>query len=509
MAREHSLSPLKILILAFLAQIAGHMLLRAYMPNVAIGGLGFLLVVMILGYVLFVARDAFGFILVVYICSHFSYADNQGGLWNLVTFGLLAIYLVVNPHKEGFRRPDYLMIVLLAVFIMWNIAGWGTKNPMSLITRFEGVAAFFGFILMFNLSRNMVITKERMRTFLILTFWMLIYQFVVALNQRYYLVDWNTPLIGAYTEAGTAITYGTTRSSGTLRHFELFGEYAVLLTCLFIPLLSSSSTQRDLRFSSNRIIIMIFICLAIVMLTSTRAAAILAVFVIASWYLVLSLRIFPAIDRIGRQLRIILAVAVLLPVAGIYVGLGTLEEDFADLANTKFTIGTIASGKAINRGELTSMALKRMDQESWWVGYGLGVPHSNNWAWMGVDPARTEGGISDFHSLYLCLPMIYGWIGTIAFLVMILVTLFRLCGVSLRYRRRRDYLIVLAAGFSLFWVVFLIDEFKISILRNPNYHMLFWIWLGLSNSIVRTLRYHREPEQPPEQAVNTKVAGAI
>jgi len=47
---------------------------------------------------------------------------------------------------------------------------------------------------------------------------------------------------------------------------------------------------------------------------------------------------------------------------------------------------------------------------------------------------------------------------------------------------------VFLVGFSLFWFVFLVDEYKISILRNPNYHMLFWIWLGLSNALLKTIR---------------------
>jgi hypothetical protein len=57
----------------------------------------------------------------------------------------------------------------------------------------------------------------------------------------------------------------------------------------------------------------------------------------------------------------------------------------------------------------------------------------------------------------------------------------------MQHRRKKSFLVALAAGFTMFWAIFLMNEYKISILRNPNYHMLFWIWLGLANSTVKTI----------------------
>lgn len=499
MAKNHTLTATGILVVTFLAQVAGHLLLKNYMPNAAVGGLGFLLVALIFSYVLFFRRDIFGFILVVYICSHFSYADNQGGLWNLMTFGVLAIfYLVADRRKEGFRQKDSVMLILVGVFLLWNVMGWVIKNPMPLVPKLQGIATFMGFILMFNLASNVVITKERFRLFLNITFFMMLYQFVVALNQRYNWASWNTPLIGGYSEGGSLITYSAANSSGTLNHFELFGEYGLLLTCLLVPLLSSSFTQREVRFGSNRIVAMIFLCLAFIMLTSNRAAAILVVLAIALYYLVFATQLFSAIDRFGRQFRLIMAVAVLVPVIGAYVGLGSLEKDFASLVPTggHFSVEGVVSGKDINRGGLVTAGLKRLESESWLVGYGYGIPRSNLWAWFGVDPHVRDVGVSDFHSLYLSLPELFGWIGALAFLSMIVITGFRSFSVAMRYRRRKSFLIALAVGFSIFWLVFLINEYKISIFRNPNYQMLFWIWLGLSNSIIKTIRYEKSNNIP-------------
>ena len=494
MARERVLTAAGILLAAFLAQLAAHLLLKYYMPNAASGGIGFLLVSLILCYVLFVRRDLFGFILVVYICSHFSYANNQGGLWNLITFGILAIYLVVNPRREGFRRHDNVMNTLLWIFVLWNALGWGLKNRVPIFDEFLGIATFFGFILMFHLSSNLVITKERFRLFLVVTSVMLPYEFIVDIIQRYKLSSWNTPLIGAYSEQGSTITYANTNAWGTLVHFELMGEYGVLLACLLIPLLSSSFVQRELRFGSNKIVAMIFFCLAIIMLATNRSATVLFVLMVAVYYLVLPMRIYAAIDRVGRQMKLVLAFAIMLPFVGAYIGLHNLEEKFATLSGEKISVEGVVSGEDINRGATMAMGLHRLQQESWWVGYGFGIPRSNVWAFYGVDPQEHDIGTAGFHSLYLSLPELYGWIGSLAFLAMILVTAFRSFSVSMKYRRRKSFLIVLAAGFAMFWGVFLINEYKIDILRNPNYHMLFWIWLGLANSVTKTIRYDRQEE---------------
>ncbi len=489
MAKDRTLTAFGVLTAAFLAQLAGHLLLKYYMPNVAFGGVGFLLVGLIFYYVLFVRRDPFGFVLVVYVCSHFSYADNQGGLWNLMAFGIAAPYILLNQRRKEFRRQDLVMYVLLGIFILWNVFGWALKNPVPIIPELQGIAAFFGFILVFHLTNNMVITKERFRLFLTVTFFMLLYQFVVAVNQRYAILKLNTPLLGGYSEEGTTIIHAVTSSVGTLNHFELFGEYGALTTCLLVPLLSSSYTQRDLRFGSNRIVIMIFLCLSFIMLATNRSATILFILAIVFYYLILPLRIFSSIDRIGRQLKLVTAFAVLLPVAGIYVGLHSLEAKFATLEGEKISVSGVISGQDINRGTLITEGLDRLEQGSWWVGYGYGIPRSNRWAWFNVDPERQRIALADFHSLYLSLPELYGWVGAFAFVAMIVVTWSRSFSTAMRYRRRKSFLLALAVGFAFFWGVFLANEYKISILRNPDYQMLFWIWLGLSNAIIKSICY--------------------
>ena len=233
------------------------------------------------------------------------------------------------------------------------------------------------------------------------------------------------------------------------------------------------------------------------MTTSNRAAALLIVIVTFVYYMVLPMRAFKSIDRFGRQFKLVLVAAIVVPIIGVYVGLDRLEKDFGTLSGANFSIGGILSGKDINRGGLADRALNRINSETFIVGYGYGVPRYNIWAWMGIDSDKQQV-MSDYHSLYLSLPMLYGWVGSLAFLGIVVLTAYRLFSVSIRYRSNKSFLSVLSIGFTMFWAVFLIHEYKINILRNPNYQMLFWIWLGLSNSVVKSLRYNIASEVPPQ-----------
>ena len=151
-------------------------------------------------------------------------------------------------------------------------------------------------------------------------------------------------------------------------------------------------------------------------------------------------------------------------------------------------VENVISGKSINRGGLAAIALQRMDSESWIIGYGSGTTTSNRWAWFGFDTTKRKARIAGFHNLYVSLPMLYGWPGSLAFLSIIILTLFRLLLVTLKYRKEKSFLLVISFGLTVMWGTFLIHEYKISILRNANYQMLFWIWLGLSASVVKTIK---------------------
>lgn len=485
-ARSRDLPAWAILVLAFLCLIVGHLLLREYMPNPAIGAVGFILLAAIQGYVLLGRDDLFGFAMIVYICSHFSYADNQGGLWALTAGVLLVGRAALGYRNEKLPGRDVLAYTLLGVIVTWNLVGLILRNPAPYLDRAEGLVSFIGFVLVFLTVSNLAVTPARFRTFLVITATLFVYQAAIAINNRYAVFNWNTPLIGAYNEGQGAITYRSTNAWGTLRHSELFGEYGALFWTLLVPILCCSRIQKEVRFGVSGVVLAMTLALLVIAITSTRSAALLVAAAVMIYFFLFTAFSFSAIDRFGRQIQLGIVLALLIPIAGAYVGLDSLEQNFAELRGEQVSTTAVLSGQAINRAPLFDFAMRRIGEESLLVGYGFGTLRANLWAWTGVDPARVQT-IADFHSLYFSLPFVYGWPGTLAFLWLIVLTAWRSWLAALKYARRKTFLVAAALGFAVFWFVFLVDQFKISALRIPTYHMLFWIWLGLTTAVTRTL----------------------
>jgi len=484
--KPNKLSSIKIFFISAIVLLTGHLLLQQYMPNVAVGGLGFIILILIFLYLLLYKKDIFSFVIVIYICSHFSYGDNHGGLWNILSFIVLLIYFSLVRNHNELGKKDSAVSILLAIFIFFDIVGLLLKNPMPLTPLLKGTSAFFGYIFMYVAASKLRITPERVRLFLSVSFIMLSYQFTVAMIQYYSLLNWGTPLIGGDTLGMLKVT-SINRPFGTIQNFELFAEYALLMVCISMPFLSSKATREQINFKYIYLSIMIFVSIAIIIITSMRAATVLVVLLTAFYYLLFPLRIISAVNAVGQQLKIIILIAVLLPAVSVYIGMKELSDDFANVDTKIMNVENIASGKSINRGGIIDMAFQRINSESWIIGYGFGVPESNKWAWWGFDITKRHAPANDYHSLYLELPMIYGWLGSLTFLSLIMLTMHRLIMVTLKFRKKNSYLIVLSLGLSVMWGMFLIHEYKIGMLRNSNYQMLFWIWLGLSSSVVKTI----------------------
>ena len=78
-----------ITILLIICLLAGHMAIKEYFPSPLFWGIGFLVPFILLCIVLIIKRMEFSFLLIIYILNHFVYAENQGGLWCLMTFAVL------------------------------------------------------------------------------------------------------------------------------------------------------------------------------------------------------------------------------------------------------------------------------------------------------------------------------------------------------------------------------------------------------------------------------------
>lgn len=477
----------QIIFYGVLCLLFGHLLLKDFMPNPLVGAVGFLILVSVLFYVIFVKQDIFGFILIIFLCSHFNYANIQGGLWNLITVGMIIVYYLISRPKNVFNEKDSLIRLLVGIFVISNLAGYLFKNQiMPPISQLLGAATLFSYVLMFKLVSNMVMTPERVKKFILVMGVAIFCMFVAALNQQNAFVSFNTPLLGGYSAgSGGTIVKPVLRGGSTFNHYELFGEYAMLSVILLIPFIVSSYTKRELRLQGYLINYIAIISIFNMVISGTRSSIILVGIGTIGYiifFIVFRLEIFDR--RKSFVLYAVVTIAFVFVVGNLF-GLGNLSERMDKMLSRDLTLEGVLSGQDINRAPIFFTAMNRIQEEPWYIGYGWSVPDGNAYAWFGK---KNWSWVGDLHSLYLSLPMLYGWFGSAAFLLLIIVALVQLIYAVIKWRQRKNYLITLSVGFVFFWIFFLADQFKISILRNPNYHMIFWIWLGLSNAAFRTLR---------------------
>ena len=133
---------MQIVFTAAICLIVGHLAINANFPSLPINFLGVAMVGMVLGYVLLIKRDAFAFILIIFICSQFRYANNQGGLFNLVSFLLLSIYVSGYRVRETIKATDTVIVGLIVVLFAADMIGLLLKNTMPFYIRLLQAASF-------------------------------------------------------------------------------------------------------------------------------------------------------------------------------------------------------------------------------------------------------------------------------------------------------------------------------------------------------------------------------
>lgn len=478
-----------VLTFAFFSLIFAHFLLREYMPSPIVGAIGAGILFLLFYYTLCHKRDALGFLLLIFVCTHFSYADNQGGLWNLLSCGLIGIYWLTGAVQKRVGKTDLLINFLILALLLSNFLGWMIRNEMPTVPLVQGILSFVGMLLCYILMSRIVITPANLKTILYVQGVMMGLMFLVALNQRFAFLNLNTPLLGSYSAtANFSSGLSTYRAGSTFQHYELFGEYAMMMMALFIPLIVSRMTQSFLKIKPQYLLAIMIFSLLNVLLSGTRSAFLLVVFT-GMFYLGFFLFFKPAIvDARQKYLRYILLSLVLLSLVGSYVGLDSTLNRFEEITGGGIiTAEKITSGEAINRGPLFVMGMQRINSDNWFVGYGSGVPISN---YVALFNGR-KSVYSDFHNLYLSLPILYGWIGAFAYVGIVLVLLFRLIKTVFVYKNVRHYLMPVIIGLIFFWVLLLVDQFKISLLRMMNYQMLIWLYLGFTAAVLRTFYYYK------------------
>jgi len=478
--RIRELNILSILILVICCLFIGQLSIKKYFSSYLYWGIGFLIPFIILYIVLVIKKMEFSFILIIYVLQHFVYIENQGGLWNLLTFAIIIAYILsIKNRKNTFFFEEINMKILFYVLIVMHIIGMAVKSQMSLSVRLLETATFISYILMYFFVSRQIIELERLRSFFWICLIITAYMAIVCINQRYAFFFFDSPIFPLVINTPG---YTSTNSYGTIGSGPLLGEYALGIMTIFAPFVLLRGLLKEIGIKALWMIILATLCYIILIITNNRSTFILFILMI-SVYLV----IYISLKRINITmisfLISILFVSIALPS---YLGLTTLIERIDLIDFQTISVKGILSGEVINRSNVFPVVLDRLVKESWFVGYGYGNIESNAIAWFGM----LDEYVSDTHNLYFALPMNFGWFGAAAF-ILIIITVFIRLSKMVRIKNKSYmplYLYATILGFLIFWPLFLIDEYKVNMLAKNNYQAIVWIWLGISNALVRTAR---------------------
>jgi len=396
---------------------------------------------------------------------------------------LLSVYVGMFRVRETTKATDTFIVGLISVLFITNMIGLISRNPMPFSIRLLQGASFSAFLLAFYVASNLRLSAERIRKLLIVLSVFIIYNFVVSLNQHYGVLQIKTPILGISSEDFSF----TQNAYGTLGSASGNGQFAMMMFAFLIPLLCASVTRYKLRLNPVYFTAIALICVFTVILSNMRAAAIESL-ILTIIYSIMFTFMYRRSFRNSKYLNIFSITAVFFLMAfGVLVGLDNMARDFA--AAEIGGLEGIISGEGLNRGSLWVDTFAWLGRGSWWVGVGHGVFESNQIA-IGGKRLLTGGfvGGGHLHNLYLMLPVLYGWFGAIAYLLLFFSTVFRLLNSVKRFSFDR-LAVVTCLSFLVSLIFFLLDEYKSgNAVQSINYPMIAWIWLGLALAAVRTLR---------------------
>lgn len=463
----------------------GHILFGLLVSQLAVSDSGVriiigLVILLVHSYLIFnYLGDHYLFVIYIFSLCIMNTSDTLGGIC-LIPLLILLNYIRAPGRfqvKDGFVRIAFL------IFVLTDFAGYLIKNPTDMVTRAQSVIIFSGFVLTFLFVQNLTLTRSRIAVIIKVVTYISFLFFAVAVNQKYVIIDTSIPILGAvrYPSVRTLSYAFYGRFPSLLGDYELFAEFSLLMFIMSFCIVMAKDALEHYKLGLYPYALLSISFINILM-TGTRSGFILALLFVFI-YFVFRFKSFFSVTTIRLGLIMMVAIPFIL-MFGDAIGLGTVLDRLREINPSNVSLENLRSGQEMNRDVVYAVGYNRLAQDDWILGYGFGRVASNKLAWFGyvteVDPNRI---IEDFHSLYLSLPMIYGWVGGLAYLsiiVYIIVMMF------LRYLRFKDHpLGGVALGFAFMFLFFLLDQIKINSLRYYNYHLLIWILMAFALSFLR------------------------
>ena len=493
--------PLRVIAVALLFLCCSHLAVKDFFPNPVFWVIGASLIVAVGVFWLVAWKDHFGLCLALFSSCHFAFADNQGSIWSYVVVAILIIGALLGKWQTvRISSAPFFFNLLIFILMVHQVAGTAL-NSYSPISNLQATVVSLSHVLAFYFCSSQTIAANNIKKFLTIWFFLGAWAFLIGLNQHYHWVITSSPLLPQMYRFEGILTNAPLGSFG---NSELYGEYFCILFSIALIVLSYRTEFKRVGIGPIWPGLMALMAIGAMILSSSRSVILLAV-AVSLYFGVSFLAFSSSVQNLKRVLVFIsfmFAAGLMILLAGSLFSTGSLMKKFSELTPEKMELATIGSGKTINRSGAFAAAFRRLESQSFMIGYGYSTPE-NNLASMGLGKRS-----ADYHSLYLSLPIFYGWLGAASYLLLVFGTGLRSYIWHFRTRKLGSPLSALALGFAIIWGVFMLNEYKIGATRNHTYFLLTWMLLGLTHAIVNGLRREKEPAGAPNQTASAYHAAA-
>ncbi len=430
-------------------------------------------------------HDVSSFFIQLIIGNFFTWGDKWGGNYNLSASAAIIIYTAING-KMGFLRKSVLDKTVKTAVLVWCIFDFLSATGGNTFPITVGLANFCAFSMMLSLfyftSRIQFTENDFYRIVFALCVF-LSYEFVVACNQKYGLINSPFPFFPNIKEE-VDFELGIVRSASTLDNFEAFAEWCVSLTALLLPGILSGSFIRKDRFFYYLSILTILLSTICIVFSGTRSSMLLLPLVLISTFILL-----------GKRLKAKVVVYLVVSVIALFLLNNSFKIiDFNVLAerseNTMdfnhMTLMSFLNGEQMNRGGLFPYGMKQVESTNI-IGRGYFVTpeeyHLNHFArGAGMDE------FADYHNLYMSSYVLWGPIGFICMMFLFFHSIWRGWKTYWQIRRNNHFTTDLLLGCNLLFLFLMINQLKIQFIRNITYFTIIMLMLAFYIALTWHLR---------------------
>jgi len=350
--------------------------------------------------------------------------------------------------------------------------GWIIKSQSLLEEKVIGAITLLSYLLMFIYIGKTQLHSYEIGRFIKFSLIMEIWVLLSQLNNRFGWLTLSNPLIG-FSERTYGYITGLYAINGSS---PLVGEYSFILFLIGFYLLTKYKNFHHFGLSRIQVVLQCGISAIIMLLSANRSTFLLSTIYI---FIILILSFRGGVAGPFRFIFNILIIFILIYLLAPLFNLSYIFERLAKVEYKDISIESISTGESINRSTAFDIGKSMIRRENWFIGYGWDNLSNNRFAWFGTKDFFR----SDPHSLYYALPMLFGWIGSAAFLFFIIYVALLVphkiypIDESKLFARQLSYLFSLCIG------LLMINNIKQGFICSPTQFMFVMIILGITYSL--------------------------